>query len=349
LDILAGMNEPQTKLVTVRDGTQPLDVRQCRLSRLPDGREAALWQGRLYPLLPGDVIDAAGEAFIEPVERPHPQSRPTVAVVGDEMAAYVLIAGDAAERDHVAKHLREQGAVEIRRGRWLGDPVDGVVADWFIRIEPPEGFTHQSLLAGLTSPAVTNLGSSPEAMRLRVLRTELAILRARAETLLSENRTLRSVGETTEAELAALRELLAEQVAALGKAEAEASASTAVRPQSQPPPRRLRDEVGSAIATLLPHLELLRDSLEVAAGEFRERTHLYRALSELPVSGGMLPPTWKSLRGGSRFRERHVSTGDSDSGRLYAKFEEVERRWRVLISDKAEQGRDIVWLERHAR
>ena len=53
------------------------------------------------------------------------------------------------------------------------------------------------------------------------------------------------------------------------------------------------------------------------AGEFADRRSLYRALVEL--SADTLGRQWKVIRGAPGWRERHVSNGRDDSGRLYAR------------------------------
>jgi hypothetical protein len=68
-------------------------------------------------------------------------------------------------------------------------------------------------------------------------------------------------------------------------------------------------------------------------------------LQELPVTGGR-PDGWKALRGTERWWERHVSTGQDDSGRAYARFDPIRRRWELLLGWKADQTRDIGWLKR---
>jgi hypothetical protein len=43
-----------------------------------------------------------------------------------------------------------------------------------------------------------------------------------------------------------------------------------------------------------------------------------------------------------------VSDGQANTGRLYAFYVRATQHWDVLISDKAEQARDMTWLRRHA-
>ncbi len=106
---------------------------------------------------------------------------------------------------------------------------------------------------------------------------------------------------------------------------------------------RLRDELAAMLAALRPDLVLLRVSLLVVVGEFGSRVGFYRALRELLPSGGR-PDGWKLLRGTERWWERHVPTGHDNAGRAYARFDTQMRQWALLLSWKAEQDRDIVWL-----
>jgi hypothetical protein len=98
-----------------------------------------------------------------------------------------------------------------------------------------------------------------------------------------------------------------------------------------------------------PLRRLLRDSLTVASVEFRDRTAFYRALRELAEGGARLPPAWKKVRGAEEWWERHVSTGEDDSGRAYARALPGGAGWDVLLSDKGSQDRDMVWLRKAGR
>src|SRR6266849_7423158 len=112
------------------------------------------------------------------------------------------------------------------------------------------------------------------------------------------------------------------------------------------PPGKLRNEIEVVLEALLPELRLVRDSLIVIAAEFSNRRALYRGLVELRSVNGRLPPTWKKLKGLDDWWERHMSDGQDDAGRVYARLANPERVWDVLISHKSEQARDIGWLAR---
>ena len=100
----------------------------------------------------------------------------------------------------------------------------------------------------------------------------------------------------------------------------------------------------TALRWLRPDVELLRDSLTVAVGEFESRTGFYRSIKELPVEGGR-PEGWKRVQTAERWWERHVSNGRGNTGRAYARFDTRTRRWGFLLGWKSEQVRDIAWLQ----
>ena len=105
--------------------------------------------------------------------------------------------------------------------------------------------------------------------------------------------------------------------------------------QDRPPPRigKIRDEIEVVLATLLPEVRLMRDSLNVISAEFSNRRALYRGLAELRTVAGRLPPTWKKLKGLDLWWERHMSDGQDDAGRVYAR--NSDRVWDVLVSHKS--------------
>jgi len=52
------------------------------------------------------------------------------------------------------------------------------------------------------------------------------------------------------------------------------------------------------------------------------------------------------LRSAERWWERHISTGQDDNDRAYARFDVSSRRWSILVGWKVDQVRDIAWLRR---
>jgi hypothetical protein len=143
---------------------------------------------------------------------------------------------------------------------------------------------------------------------------------------------------------AASGKAIAEEALAVAYAELEKARSAPAVARQAPPRTRLQDEIADLLGCLLPNLNLLRDSLTVAASEYASRKALYRSLAELASTDGRLPPNWKAVQGASRWWERHVSDGQDNTGRLYAQYGSETRQWHVLISDKAEQPRDMAWL-----
>jgi hypothetical protein len=93
-------------------------------------------------------------------------------------------------------------------------------------------------------------------------------------------------------------------------------------------------------------VRLIRDSFIVIAAEFSNRRALYRALAELRTVNGRFPSSWKKLKGLDDWWERHMSDGQDDAGRVYARLTNEGRVWEVLVSHKSEQSRDISWLTR---
>ena len=224
----------------------------------------------------------------------------------------MLLAGPASVRDEATASLRASGVTVLRSGRYLGDPVDGFSGDWFIRFEKPTSNEPLDLLLarvlGRRRAREETASETPSEARLRLLRDELARARGREAALRSELAAARAMAkaangsDATEAlsnELAEARRLHEE--AESGRAAAEAAvdaarvelemARTTPGVLRQPLPRtRLHDEISDVLGSLLPHVNLLRDSLTVAASEYASRKALYRSLLELAGVEGRLPP-----------------------------------------------------------
>ena len=359
--------------IVVSDGPDRLEVRRCRIITLRDGRAAAMWRGLLYPLSGGNQIDIAGEASPPTGYMPGTgsMSDPRFASIQGADEAYLLLSGSVAVREAAAAGLRAAGVSVLRAGRYLGEPVDGLTADWFVRFEKPScDEPIDDLLARVLGRQRVRQDTPSETVseaRLRLLQDELARVRDRDRGLRSELANVRAIAarhassasdsNTLRTEIAHEQRLRDEAEAGKAAAEAELEATRAelemapaVAALSRPPsPRtRLHDEISDVLETLLPNLNLLRDSLTVAACEYTSRKALYRSLAELAAGAGRLPANWKAVQGVSGWWERHVSDGQDNTGRLYARFPRGDRRWDVLISDKAEQSRDMAWLWRNA-
>ena len=246
----------------------------------------------------------------------------------------------------------------IRTGRYLGDPVDGLEADWFIRITKPKD-EHDSLAALLTEVlAGQAMGvHSHETLgeyRARPIAGELASVKAREAALRAEVARLKleltTIGHT-QADIDELRAAIELERSLRQEADLAAFAAAQLAKEARPdrpaaPPAKLKSEIEVVLETLLPGVRLIRDSLIVIAAEFSNRRSLYRGLAELGISSGRLPPTWKKLKGLDAWWERHMSDGQDDAGRVYARLGTSDRVWDVLISHKGEQARDIAWLGR---
>jgi hypothetical protein len=299
-----------------------------------------------------------------------PPSNPGFASIEGDHEAYLLLSGPVAVREGAAAALRAVGVTVIRAGRYLGDSVDGYLADWFVRFEKP---TSDEPIDGLLARVLgqpnvapdTSAGETALETRLRLLQDEMARARVREATLRSELVRAKAAALAAPAtgNDAPRIELINEQrlrydaeaawvaaEAALSnaRAELEAAHAKAAVPRQASPRTRVHDEISDVLGTLLPHLDLLRDSLTVAASEYASRKALYRSLAELATVEGRLPSNWKAVQGVAGWWERHVSDGKANTGRLYARSQPGTRRWDVLISDKAEQARDMTWLRRRA-
>lgn len=110
---------------------------------------------------------------------------------------------------------------------------------------------------------------------------------------------------------------------------------------------KLAAEIATVFANLLGRIDLLRDSAAVIAAEYGDRGAVYRALASVE-RGDDMANEWKKLRGAPGWWERHIPTGESDAGRIYACLG-GDRRWKVLISHKGQQARDIDWLRSAGR
>lgn len=361
-----------TLLVNVREGADILDTRQCRSVVLPDGRPGAVWRGLAYPLRPDGSIEVTDSA-VPPAACRRPEPAPVRiahAVIEGAEEAWLVVAGSVADRDFAATRLKYGGIAVLRTGPWLGDPVEGVAADWFVRFARPAG---GEPLASLVESLVGAPAASPAdagELRLRLIEAELTSSRAREAVLRHELERTRAANTSATAppdpEVVALREdlaaeraireatevALADATRALVDAQTAAEATRTTQRSASPARpqggggRRIADEVETVLSTLLPAVRLLRDGLTVVSAEFRERGGLYRALAELQPPPARLPAAWKKLQGVDGWWERHVGTGEDDAGRVYARWEAVDRRWAALVSHKGEQAHDIAWLRR---
>jgi hypothetical protein len=331
--------------VTIYDGPTTLVTRKCRLVHLRDGRSAVIWRGLAFPVLPGDRIDVAGDACPINETVPHANAPGAFGVIDGQSEAYVLIAGGFIDAEIAAGKLRTAGLEVLRTGRYLGDAIDHLDADWFVRIVRP--VTPLDLAKSL-EPILGQAALHPPPVaigdpRARLLTAELLAARSREEGLRTELVRLQTAvhadSEAT-AQIAALQDMLA--VEQRLREAAEEAADTVLRQPLPVPSGRIADEVRDVLTFLLPNISMLRDSIKVITLEFATRRGVWRALGELASAKG-IPRDWKKIRGADAWWERHLSDGRDDTGRIYAR-RAAGFAWEVLISHKTEQVRDIAWL-----
>jgi hypothetical protein len=350
-------------MISIFNRGQLFETRECALIRLPDGREGAVWRGLAYPVgLPDGRIEMEGEAF-PPGDCLHQDAsirapQTNFAVIEGVEEAYILISGPILSCETTAGALKASGYEVIRTGRYLGEPVGGLEADWFIRITKP--MNQLESLSGLLTAVLAGPAAGDHShesfgeYRARLIAGELASARAREAALRAEVSRLKlelaSDGQT-QTELDELRTAIELERSLRQEADLAAFAAAQLanevrvdRPVA--PPGKLKNEIEVVLETLLPGVRLMRDSLIVIAAEFSNRRALYRGLAELQIGNGGLPPMWKKLKGLDVWWERHMSDGQDDAGRVYARLEQSDRIWDVLISHKSEQTRDIAWLAR---
>ena len=349
--------------VLVNNGSDNIDERECRLVVLPDGRSAAVWRGLAYPLSHG-AIDVAGKGTPPSVcgEPESAGSRLTYALRGTVGGLYVMLRGSVTEAELAAANLRSSGLLVARLGRYLGEGIPGFDADWFLRLiaEPTAEVQEKIAIA---------LGARPEwrderGLRERLLAAELERALARDAEAKAALVRLRAAEDdaASHGEAAALSRAEAEVERQLREAaEAQAQASQAQRrvdeleaeraglriPPGSRSDRSVADEFDIVLDVLLPRVKLLRDSRDLAVFGYLSRQGVYQALAELDRTTRQIPSAWKSVQGASRWIERHVSNGQDNTGRAYARLDPSDRRWEVLISHKADQNQDIEWLKRN--
>lgn len=231
-------------------------------------------------------------------------------------------------------------------GRWLGELVDGAPYDWFLRTESE---VKQARIAPIIGEVP--VASDAEA-RTAVLEQQLmevrAELRQLGQSLIDARRPL-PPPEITSLEFdapSAVEDANALFVEAQRRIDDLEQRLSHVIARAPAPPPRLIEEIDVWLNALRPDIGLLRSGGRVLMGEYHGRGGFLRSILELPVEGGQPRGSWKSVQGASKWWERHVSTGQDDSGRVYARYDTSGRRWDVLVSWKSEQQADIAWLKR---
>jgi len=323
--------------VDVFEGERLVQRCACTAQPFPDGRPGAIWRGVTYPLLPGDRIDVGATQHREVQGQPF-------AVVAGEGTTWILVSGLASALTEARDRLEAGGIRVAHSGRWLGDTPEGSSFDWFLRCEGVVEVGQVGELLGANRTVVQTAEGRLAVLEQHLLEMRAALARLADELVVATRApsTASLLQETRSANHDAILEATRDRVR-------ELETRLAATPPNPAPARsstaRLQQELGAVLVALRPDVILLRDSLQVAVGEFASRTAFYRTLQELPVSGAR-PEGWKALRGSERWWERHVSNGQDDSGRAYARFDTRSRQWRLLLGWKGEQSRDIDWIRR---
>ena len=338
--------------IQIFDGETPLETRRCRVVLLNSGSSAAVWRGLAFPILPGNRIDAAGDAWPIADLLPNVIASQKFAIIDGQSEAYIVVSGSFIEVETISGKIQNSGISVLRTGRYFGEKIGDVDADWFIRIIKPSGNEDLSkfLEPILGTCAARPTESSSADLRSRILIAELLSSRAREAGLSVEVARLRSALAEglpeAERQAVALREALEhEQLLRLAAERAAVAASAVVEDRPKPMPSgRIIDEVRDVLAGLLPNVRMLRDSAELIAVEFASRQGVWRALGELASTGG-IPRDWKKIHGAEGWWERHIINGRDNTGRIYVR-KSARSGWDVLVSHKAEQPRDIAWLNR---
>ena len=304
--------------IQIFDGETALETRRCQVVLLNNGSSAAVWRGLAFPILPGDRIEAAGDAWPIADLRSTATTTQKFTVIDGQSDAYILIPGGFIEIETIAGTIRNAGISVVRTGRYFGEKVDDIDADWFIRVIKPscnEG------LPGVLEPllgmrAASTAGTSSADLRSRLLTAELLSSRAREAGLSVEIARLRSALAEflpeAERQAVALREALEQEQSLRLAAEQAAAAASAVI-EDRPKPvlsGRIIDEVRDVLAGLLPNVRMLRDSAELIAVEFASRQGVWRAMGELASAGA------RRRRAASRLSRWSPRSRSITSGRI---------------------------------
>jgi hypothetical protein len=345
-------------LVSINHGTDHVEDRKCRIVGLPDGRSAAIWRGLAYPIVDG-AIDVGAEGVPPSLCRPPALVSQTTGYGFRETigGAYVLLSGSVTRVEKCAADLARAGLSVVRSGRYIGEPLPDLQPDWFIRLAADSGGDLSAKVADVLGAPAERIEDT--GLRERLLAAELERALESAAAAKNELARIRSVDGELErlrdsvsmsrdlAEAERQRREAAETLATETQRRVDELLSERVlRPQSTTnrSARRIADEIDDVLSALLPRVRLLRDTLDVVATEFLSRQGFYRALGELDRSTQGAPSAWKAVMGASPWIERHVSNGQDNTGRAYARLDRSDRRWEVLISHKGDQPKDIDWL-----
>lgn len=359
----------RTRTVTIRvlDAGEPVEEAELCPMRLPDGRLGARWRGQVFPVAEDGSIDIAGPFEVPEACRPWSETPPGPrwSLLEGAEEAVLFLEGDALVRDDALVALRGAGLAILRVAPALDPELE---ADWVIRLRLPEGGPplRERVEAALGRvPAAPTEIPAPDRLRVRLLEAQIDRLIAERDRLRGELEALRRSRRSERPpdeeasrtaldrararidELQQALDRLSDENAALRRTleESRRGSASSGTPAVERVRRRLRAELETFLAAL-PRIELVGDSLLSLLTDYRERVAVYRVLGELQA-GVELQRRFKPVRGREGWWECHVSTGQGDGGRIYA-FRAGER-WRVLVSIKEAQQRDLDRLARLAR
>lgn len=343
-------DDPEPAEVLVRDAGELVERARLPILRLADGRTGTLFRGQVFPLAADGSIDIAGP-YVTPEEcAPPARASGGWSLIRDGEEAVLLLSGGAAERDRALAALRARG-VGVQRFFPALDP--DLEADWIVRLAPGAlAADAEAELGRVFAGLLEGPPPASEALRIRLLELERDRLRGENAALRRELEALRAAGR-------AAAELVSEPSGpeappspAAGSAPA-ATASEAgptvgrgegpIKAPSERLARKLSEEIAALLAAF-PRIELLRGSLLTLLTDYRDRRAFYRLLAELD-RGEALQRRFKPVRGCEGWFECHLSTGQDDSGRLYARRGSAGS-WQVLVSIKEHQRRDLERLRR---
>jgi hypothetical protein len=253
-------------------------------------------------------------------------------------------------------HLSRSGFEVLRNGRYFGEPTEQIYPDWYVLIATPAGFDDVTEKLAIALSQLGIQASRSLATRDQILMEELfsarsAVAFERAE-LAKARLELAELHDAT-SEIPKLREsldLAQVEIVRLSEEISQAHKSK-TRPllPAQPIDKRTGSRVGAEVldilAVVFPRIKLIRNSIDVIVFEFSSRKGIYRCLQALQSSNQGIPVSWKVLKGIDGWIECHVSNGQDDAGRAYARVNRVDRSWDVLVSHKSDQLRDIAWLD----
>jgi hypothetical protein len=95
--------------IKICEGNVALNKRRCPLVRLRDGRSAVFWRGLAFPVLPGDRINIAEDAYPITETLPSATLPNAFAVIDGQDEAYILMAGGFIETEAVQESYGRPG------------------------------------------------------------------------------------------------------------------------------------------------------------------------------------------------------------------------------------------------